>query len=195
MKIACIVEGSTEYYCVPCILGRLGHIVIKVMTINGTFESWEKTIRTKVVPRALRMAQRNPDKIVVALDRENREPCCPDLAASAKAIIEDELSAANLQCALGIVISDPEFESTIFADYGNVDALAILCDRVSHGFGPVTDGVNVLAHVNAALRPGASYDKVVHGHALSQKLSLENGTVLGHNRALRKLVKEGGHGP
>ena len=190
MKIGCIVEGDTEYHCVPCILGRLGHIIIKVLTVNGTFEDWEKTIRIKVVPRALGIAQRRPDKILVALDRERREHCCPSLAATAKEIIDEELAAANLPCDVGVVVSDPQFEATLFAEYANVDSMTILKEQISHRFGPTTDGVNVLAHVKAVLRPGAAYDKVVHGHGLSKLLPLDDVTVLNRSRALKKMMKE-----
>lgn len=190
MRIACIVEGTTEYYCVPCIVARLGNIVIGVISTNGTFESWEKTIQTKVLPRVIAMAQKNPDKILVVLDREKRKLCCGKLANIAKEILEEKLHSKNHQCRIGMVISDPRFESTIFSDYESVDGLRILKHGITAAFGPTTDGVNVLAHVKAALRPGASYDKVIHGPALAQRLPLNDPKVIGRSKALRKLIKE-----
>jgi hypothetical protein len=185
-----VVEGPTEYYCVPCIIGRLGHISVGAVALNGGFDDWEKTIRVKVVPRVVGMSERKPDKILVVLDREGRVSCCPDLAKAANEIVQAE---CHIECDVAFVISDPKFEATIFADYDNVDKLRILSERISHHFGEKTDGVNVLGHLNRAKRNGTSYDKIAHGHALAQKLTLNNPVVLARSRALRKLLKEVPH--
>jgi len=190
MRIACIGEGQTEYFCLPTIVGRRGHTVVGNLIVNGCSEDWELAISSKVIPRVFGMAEKQPDKILITLDRERRPRCSPLLAQSALQLIGDALTAKNMKCSVAIVVADLSFESILFADYSLVDRLAILRTPLSPRLGATLDGKNALAHIADCLLPGKSYDKVVHGRALAQKLRLDEAGVLNRSRSLRKLLKE-----
>src|SRR5260370_3339389 len=191
MRIGCVGEGMTEYSCLPTIVSGLGHIVVGNVSCNGCYDDWEQTIRQKVIPRVFGMAVKNPDKIIVALDREDRDECCPDLAQIALNLIGEALRSKNLTCSVALIIADRTFETILFADYESVDKMTILTNPISHLFGESTDGVNVLARVRAHLKAGQRYDKIIHGKRLAQRLILADPVVLaGRNRSLRKLLKE-----
>jgi hypothetical protein len=190
MKIACIGEGPTEYTCLPTILGRLGHVVVGTLTCNGCPENWEQAIRQKVTPRVFGLAEKEPDKVLVVLDREDRSECCPDLARSALNLISEALRLRNVTCSVAVIVADRTFESILFADYENLDRLTILNGPVSHSFGEATDGLKVLSSLKGQLQPGQRYDKVYHGKGLAQRLKLDDANVLARSRPLRKLLKE-----
>jgi hypothetical protein len=172
----------------PVLIARFGHTPIGTLTINGAAIDWEKTIRHKVVPRIFGLIQKHPDKILVVLDREDRD-CCPQLARIALSIIQNELGAAANLCDIAVIVSDRYFECTLFADYDLIDRLAILSEHISQHIGDTTDGVNVFGLLHSALMPGKRYDKVTHGLGLARKMSLSD-DVIARSRALQKLKKE-----
>ena len=190
MLIGCVVEGETEYYCAPKLLGRLGHSVLKPLAIHGSSGDWEQILRRKVIPRVKALALKYPDKIIIILDKEDRQECSPELARRALAVIAGEIAGFHVLCPVAVVIADRYFECILFADYDALDSMPIFTQPVSPQFGETTDGKNVLALVKAALRPGESYRKNEHGPVLAQRIDLDSAAVAARNRGLRKLLKE-----
>lgn len=190
MKIACVGEGDTEFFCVPKMVGRLGHVVISNANLGGCAGDWDYVFSEQVLPYVRTAALKSPDKILIIVDKEKRQDCCPELVGRASAIVANGLAAVNLITPFAIVIADRKFESIVMADYELVDKLPILSRSVSADFGPSLDGKDPKPVVDRALRPGSAYHKVRHGSALASKMRLDNQTVLQRSRALRKLVKE-----
>lgn len=192
MRIAVIGEGKTEFYCVPTIAGRLGNIVVGQMLIgtNGDDYDWEFLIRRKVVPRIFAMAAKNPDKILVVVDRERRAACPPDLAATALEIVQEECGYCLGVCRVSVVVCNRQFENALFADYDAVDRLPILDNPVSHLFPEVADERNLLRFIEGHARDGAGYEKDRHGLFLARQMRLDSDICWNRSRTLRKLVKE-----
>jgi hypothetical protein len=188
MRIACVSEGETEYSCVPKLVGRLGHQVIHNSCLYGCNTDWEKTIEFKVLPQVRTAALKNPDKILVVVDRERQDRCCPQLAATAAAIVGQGLQAVNLVSDFSIIVSDRVFEVIVMADYELVDKLGILTQAAEQHLGVDLDGKNPLSLVRGMLKPGCKYDKKKHGAALASKMRLSDAAVLARSRTLRKLV-------
>ena len=194
MTFACVVEGHAEFNCIPSLLGRRGHTVIGRLTLNGGNGKslWAALIRNKVFPRVRGMALKRPDKVLVVLDREDRSDCCPTLASTAAAILQQALAAENIVCCLSIVVCDRNFENALFADVQLVDRLAIIAPqhKFSTSVPASLDGVNVLARLKSCLAPGQCYDKVRHSLALIRELDYNDAQVLQRSRCLQKLIKE-----
>lgn len=190
MRVACVSEGQTEYFSVPKIVGRLGHVVISNVQVGGCPEDWEGTFGRIILPYVKTAALKNPDKILIVVDREKRTRCCVTLAQIALTIIGNGLQDENLEANVSLVISDKKFEAIIMADYELVDRLPILARPVSPDFAPTLDGTDPKSVVGKALRPGQKYHKVKHGGALASKMRLADPVVLTRSRSLRKLVKE-----
>lgn len=190
MKVACIGEGDTEFFCVPKIIGRLGHVVISNANLGGCSQDWDQTFSAQILPYVQTAALKHPDRILIVVDREKRPECCPRLVQRAIAIVTNGLAQVNLTTPFSIVVSDKKFESVLMADYELVDKLPILAQPVSPGFGPSLDGTDPKPLLDRALRPGMAYHKVRHGGALAAKMRLDTETVLRRSRSLRKLVKE-----
>lgn len=191
MRIAFIAEGQTEYYCLPKIGGRLGNTILRVALVKGTptnFE-WRKFFLLRVVPLVHAMLKQNPEKIIVVLDRENREPCPPDLAREGEAVIMQECAHCLGGCQVAVVIANTKFESLLFADYDALDRLGLLAEKATHCLPRSVEGCGVLGKISRHLRSGIYYDKIQHGMALAQTMSLTAKTV-GRSRSLRKLLKE-----
>jgi hypothetical protein len=190
VKIACVGEGDTEYFCVPKIIGRLGHIVVSNANLGGCCQDWDQTFTAQILPYVRTAALKRPDKILIVLDREKRPECCPSLVQRAITIVTDGLAQVNLSTAFSIIVSDKKFESVVMADYELVDKLPILERAVSPEFGDSLDGKDPKTIVDRALKPGTAYHKVRHGGALASRMRLDSETVLQRSRSLRKLVKE-----
>lgn len=192
MKVACVVEGPTEFYCIPSLLGRAGHIITGAMHIKGGNSDcdWRRLIEVKVLPRARSLALSQPDLLLVVLDRERRDTCPGELAQLGYRILSAGFAAHGIHCRISVVVADRSFECIIFADYENVDALEILQYPVSSGFGAELDGKNVGAIVQRALKPGRKYDKIIHGVALTRRLRFREEAVQKRSKCLRKLLKE-----
>ena len=183
-------EGDTEFFCLPKIVGRLGHVVISNANLGGCAEDWDQSFSTQILPYVRTAALKRPDKILIVVDRERRVDCCVGLVERAGTILTTGLAAVNLTTSFTIVVSDRKFESIVMADYDLVDNLPILSRPVSIDFGPTLDGKDPKPMLERALKPGASYHKVRHGGALASKMRLDSAVVLQHSRSLRKLVKD-----
>ena len=193
MKVAIIGEGQTEYYCLPKFVGRLGHVVVgqaRIVMPNPEF-NWERLFELRIVPLVHAMLTKNPDKILMVLDKEHRPDCCPELARRGLAVIAQHCGHCLGCCQVGVVISDMNFESVLFADYEVVDQLTILeSENVSSTFPPSTDGQNVLPWISHSLKPGHAYQKIRDGMFLAKRIQLTSQHVQARNRSLRKLVHE-----
>lgn len=192
MKVALIGEGQTEYTCLPKLAGRLGNAVVgraRTLTVSSNYD-WCQFFEKRVVPLVLAMLQNCPEKIVIVLDREDRDGCPPELAAQGLEVLTKHCGYCLGGCALSIVISNRKFESMLFADYSAVDELPILTQPISQNFPDTTDDRSVTSWLNPALGDGCVYDKVQHGAMLAQRIDLANPRVQERSRSLRKLVKE-----
>jgi hypothetical protein len=190
VNIACIGEGDTEFFCVPKIAGRLGNNIVSNANLGGCAADWDVAFSVQILPYVRTAALKAPDKILIVVDRERRQECCPRLVERAVTIIANGLAEVNLAAPFSIVIADKKFESILMADYELVDRLPILSKPVSANFGEILDGKDPKSIVDRALRAGAAYHKVRHGKALASKMRLDSEIVLGRSRSLRKLVKE-----
>lgn len=191
--VACVVEGKTEFYTLPKFVGRLGHCPVLTLKFdggNGDQCPWDALIISRVVPRVIGAAQKNPDKVLVVLDREGRVDCPPDLASKALEIITTELASRNIHTPVSVVVCDRRFENLLMADTNLVDRFRFLKSRFSEKVGNSVDGKNVVGAFNECCLKGEKYDKVAHGIALAQRMDLQNQQVLARSRSLRKLVKE-----
>ena len=94
MRVAVVGEGLTEYHSLPTLAGRLGNDVIRRVHFRGSNAGfdWDQLFRKKIVPLVNAVATACPDKIVVVLDREDREDCPGDLAKRGLAIILEDCS-------------------------------------------------------------------------------------------------------
>jgi hypothetical protein len=195
LVFTCVVEGKAEYYCIPSLLGRRSHVVTGVLNMQGGNNgklSWETLLRTRVFPRVRGMALKQPDKVLVVLDREGRPDCSPTLAAEAVRLLQQDLNSENIVCNLCVVVCDRKFENAILADTHLVDRLNII--RGDHKFSALApqtlDGIGVIGILADCMLPGKCYDKVEHGLALVRCLNYDDPTVLARSRCLRKLIKE-----
>lgn len=175
----------------PRLVGRLGHVIISNVHVGGIAveRAWNVICSEQLLPYIRTAALKKPDKILVVVDRENRQNCCAELAISALASFQEGLRAVNLSADVAIVLSDKKFESIIMADYDLVDGMPILSRKVSPNFGNSLDGKDPRSILKSALKPGAAYHKVRHGAQLASKMNFTP-TVLARSRSLRKLVKE-----
>lgn len=79
MTIVCVNEGDTEFACVPKIAGRLGHVIIGNFNVGGCAQDWDQAFEVQILPYVRTAALKDPDKILVVVDRENRPECSPSL--------------------------------------------------------------------------------------------------------------------
>ena len=147
-------------------------------------------ITKKVIPLVLAMSARNPEKILIALDREKRSDCAPDLARKAVNLIQANCGYHLTKCTVSVVVSNRSFEALLFADYAAVDTLDILRNKCSGTFPDTTDERDVLSWIRPHLKRGRSYHKHNHGKELAQRLDLDSAEVQRRNCSIRKLVKD-----
>jgi hypothetical protein len=192
VKVTIIGEGLTEYYCVPTLAGRLNNVVLRCFQFGGSNEGvdWDVLFHKRIVKFVKIAALSEPDKILVVLDRENRDTCPAELSAKGNEIILKECGYCLGTSTVSVVVSNRKFESLLFCDYEAVDSLGILNGPVSVGFPPSTDERNVISWLHGSYKPGYNYDKVRDGKHLAQTLRLTDNVVLARSRSMTKLVKE-----
>lgn len=190
MLVACVVEGQTEYYCLPPVLAKLGHAVIPPLIMRGSSGDWAELFRQDVVPRVRALRLKQPNKILVVLDREKRPECPPELARQGLEVINGELAHVGEPCPVAVVVANRHFECVLFADYMAVDNLNIANKSASELFGDCTDGKNVLSILRASSKPNTVYHKTEHGPRLARQLRVDEESVVSKSRCLRKLIKE-----
>jgi hypothetical protein len=185
-------EGQTEFYCLPKIAGRLGHVVVHKAWIRpvSTEFDWERFFLLRVVPLVTAALLKSPDKIIIVIDREDRPQCSVELAQRGLQEIVRCCGHCLGQCSIHVVVANRTFESLLFADYAAVDSLPILRQAISHTFPNSCEGVKVIHWLNASMRPGYSYDKIRDGMTLAKTMRLSDAGVQARSRSLRKLVKE-----
>jgi hypothetical protein len=192
MKVALIGEGQTEFTCLPKLAGRLGNAVVgraRTITVSSDFD-WRLFFEKRVVPLVFAMLTNAPDKIVIVLDREDRDECPADLATMGLEVITTHCGYCLGDCTIAVVISNRKFESLLFADYAAVDSLPILKHPISHTFSATTDATSVVTWITPALEEGCAFDKVQHGAILAKRMNLDDPRVQQRSRSLRKLIKE-----
>ncbi len=185
-----MVEGLTEYRCIPLIADRLGHVTIGVAQIHGSSGDWPSVITRKVLGPARALALKQPDKLLVVLDKEDRTACTPELVTQALRIISADFRMNGLGCPVSLIVSDRNFECLLFADFELVDTLTIFREPVSQHLGDTTDGKNLAGIIKRCLEPSRKYEKVIHGRGIAKRMRLGEPTVLDRSRVLRKLLKE-----
>ena len=193
MKIACVVEGETEYESLPTILARCGHITIGILHMKGgnnAERAWHELFEHRVNPRALAMARKRPDKLLIMLDREWRNDCAPKLAQEGLLWIRSALANSSLLCPIALIVADRCFENILFADYELADKLSILESRISVEIGPDIDGVNVMGKLKKCMKSGTCFQKRAYGPAMARHFDFKNPAVYTRSRCLRKLIKE-----
>jgi len=193
MRVACIVEGESEYDCVPAIVCRFGHIIIGVLHMGGgnnEKRAWEDLFQKRVIPRALAMARKHPERLLIVVDREGRPECCGNLAQAGKQLVCTALEHANLNCDVSVVVANRKFENLLFADFDLVDRLPILDRPLAPELSCPIDGVGVLSKVHKCSKKGQHYDKRIHGHAIAKKMDVMSEVVRGRSRCLSKLLRE-----
>jgi hypothetical protein len=192
VKIAIIGEGLTEYHCVPTLAGRLDNIVVRRYQFGGSNAGidWSLLFHKKIIKFVRIAALSAPDKILVVLDREDRDACPADLAAAGRQIILKECGYCLGDASISVVVSNREFESLLFCDYEAVDSLRILKGPLSPSFPSVSDEKDVVGWLHGGFKPGYNYDKLRDGKYLAQTMRLDDDAVLAHSRSARKLVKE-----
>lgn len=157
--------------------------------VSSDFD-WEKLFELRIVPLVMAMLAKNPDKIIIVLDREDRVECPGELAQRGLSVIQARCSYYLGACGLADVISNKTFECLLFADYALVDKLSILKAPASHNFPPATEGKGVISWIKAVLKPGAAYHKIRDGMYLAKHIDYERPEVQARSRSLSKLVRE-----
>lgn len=190
MRLCWVVEGETEYRCVGAMAGQLGHNTIGVTHIHGGCDDWDQTVRAKVIPQARIHARKNPDKLLIVLDREDRVDCPPALAARALGLINAALAGDGRLCPVSVIVSNKQFECILFADFDLVDRLQIFREPISPYLAGTTDGKKMKSVVKRCLKPRTKYDQVTVGQAIARRMNLRSVEVQARSRSLRKFVKE-----
>lgn len=135
-------------------------------------------------------ALKDPDKLIIVLDRENREPCPPELAQEALRIIRGALESQGSACEICVVVSNRQFECLLFADFELIDQMEVFQEKVSVGLQGTTENKRLRSIIKRCLKPGSKYDKKIHGKAIAKRIRLHEPAVLGRSRSLRKLVED-----
>lgn len=196
IKIGAVVEGQTEYYCVPKLVGKLGQVFLSPpICLKGVGERipWEDLIRKFVVNKVKILALRHtppPDKILVIIDREGRPECCPSLAKKCEDILSEELSQSGICVPTKMIIPNNQFECWLFAQPELLDSMNIFNVKVSELLPQEIDESNPLSIVKENLKQGKGWDKIKYGAFLAQKININDPLVLARSRSLRKFVKE-----
>jgi hypothetical protein len=196
MKLGIIVEGETEYFCIPELASKLKHTVTGRHHLRGVGSDypWEDVCNKLVYPYvrgfALQNSARRPDKVVIVVDREERSECCGGLATHGEKVLKEKLAEENLDINLSIVLPNTQFECWLLAEAELLDRCPMFKRPLSRLIGGTTDGKDILSIINANLKPSRNWDKIRFGLALAKKMDLSKGTVLERSRSLRKFVKE-----
>jgi Domain of unknown function (DUF4276) len=196
MRIGVIGEGETEYYCVPTLVAKLGHVVAGVHSLGGvgTEFPWDKLFTHRIYPYvrgfAVKNLQNRPDRVVIVLDREERQECCGMLSGQAEGLLAQSLANENLTLPVSVVLANRQFECWLLADTTALDSSPLIKEPISPHLAESIDETDVLHIINGKLRRGCSWDKVRYGKALAQRLNIQDAAILNRSRSLRKFVKE-----
>ncbi len=196
MKIGIIGEGETEYDCLPTLISKYGHTIVGVYSLGGVGGKypWVELFTIKIYPYvrafALKHPAGRPDKVLVILDREEREECCGTLASTAQALLRKKMEEDKLTMTLSVVLANRQLECWLLADTTALDMSPLFKNSISGLLGENVDERNVLNIIKANLKSGVNWNKRRYSKKLAQHLDIKNPKVLGRSRSLRKLVKE-----
>lgn len=195
MKFGLIVEGDTEYYCLPKIVGKLGGVVVGNNNLGGVGPEypWEVLFAEKVFPfvaaYACRSDNKRPDLVLIVIDRETRIECCPLLAKNAIEVLRKKLFDRSLHIDVSVVIPDITFENWIFVQPSLLDNSAYF-DKFSVGLPASLDGFSFSSHISRHIKKGVKWNKPASGGAIVSRVDYHDANVVGRSRSLRKLIKD-----
>jgi hypothetical protein len=190
MKIGFVVDGVTEFASLPCIYTRLS---------NATGNQFLRPLKVDIQPKApvgvivrqsirgvRQYAARDADRIILLLDREDRDECPGELAREIEAGLKG-LGYTNAS----VVLKDRTFENWLIADIGAVRRCRgrfVVSNAMIGAVEPdKADRADALRLLKRAVKHGDSYDKVKDGKALLDGALLEN--IALNSRSFRRLLR------
>lgn len=194
MRVGIIVDGQSEVSALPKLKPQLeqasGNTIIGPIRAQIHPKASVVVIaRVAVESIAILRAQRGAEKIVVLIDREDRQACPGDFA---KRVLERILPSVAIP--VDIVIKDRKFENWLVAD---VDAMLDMSARFSLSRGAVNsirpnkaDNTDAEALIRAAAIRG-SYHKVKDAGRILGQADVSN--MATNSRSFRKFLRCVGH--
>jgi len=190
VNIAIITEGVSEYRSIPLLYPQLnrrsGNRIVATMRVNVSPLAPDKVIAHKCAPLLVAAKAKSAERVVVLLDREQRDECAGDIASS----LEFAISARSPGPIICVVLKDRTYENWLLAD---VDALAAQPGRFRLTQGLVKavqpdradscTGIQLLG--KAAIK--VPYSKVEDSVRICRKMDL--GRASQHSRSLRRFLR------
>jgi len=178
--IGVIVEGDTEYHSLP-LLYRKGMVdncpPIKPINLHGVGSHRDAGgIAKLILPKVIQHRLQGRERVIVCIDREQRELCAPALAHSIRSALVSELDKKGRSPGdLHVVVADRCFEAWILADAAGLYSRGVFSmPPAFHSFEGQLGAERKKGTKELDKLLGRAYSKTVDGPLLFRQLSVKS---------------------
>lgn len=190
--IGLVVEGTSEYYAVPRLLQRLGLRYCTPAVFHGQpVELPPEAVGKRALPYVRAQSRKGVSKVVVIVDREDREQCAPDFAAGVRCYLLANLGARTrgAQRQVTVVSPDRKIENWLIADRAGLANYALIRSGAKTERRSNVDGLDGDAELRRLIARGRTYEKGEMTGDLASCIRPDRAEVRRRSRSLRKFLK------
>lgn len=194
MKIGILVEGDSEYYALPRLLGRIptsDDLRLRPQKCSVHPLAPPGQIALRAARDARMLTDRGAEHIVILLDLETRNVCPAEFAAELAAQVHASLVQSSASSRVSVVMKVRTFENWLISDPQAISANPGLFDppqRFARHVSPdKADNVDALQLLQQWSRVRGAYEKVKGAAALCEKLDPERAAR--NSRSFRRLLR------
>jgi hypothetical protein len=195
--LALVVEGESDVGAIPILLRTAGAKVGAVIKTGG--QATECTLPTLVEKYLLKPVRaailKDPEKVIVVLDREDRTTCPGQFATAVLQEIQSQLASQFGYMgtpAVVVVCADRKLENWLIADPAGLARHAHIRHDCATRVGAVADGKDALSILRWAYKKGTTYHKRRDAPALAKQVRTSSTQVRRRSKSLDKLLREAG---
>lgn len=195
LRFVLVVEGVSEYGAIPVLLRTAGYSPMAIMQFGGQAIDCDVTtlVDRCLVKHTWLAMLKQPDKVIVVLDRENRPDCPGQFASAIRTELIRQLTEAfrysGAPC-LNVVCADRKLENWLIADPAEVAKHSYISRSFASKVGNNADSKDAEAIIKAAYRSGTQYHKRRDAPRLALRVRTNQPAVRNRSDSLDKLLRE-----
>ncbi len=188
-----VVEGQSEYHAVPELLERLGERRTTPAVFQGQgSEMTPEAVVNRMIGCVRAQLSKKIRRLLVILDRENREECAPSLARRIYDALVRRLAKEGVHspCAISVICPDRMFENWLLADPRGLSEHKYILDSCGTNAPANVDGSDGKNDLSKLFVANRKYAEGKMTGDLARNIRAECTVVQKRSRSLRKFVKE-----
>jgi hypothetical protein len=195
LTLGLVVEGEADYGAIPLLLKTAGATVGRGMVFRGQSVgcSVEMLVRRKLLSHTRAQILKGYSKVLVIVDREDRNDCPGEFAQRVQNELVGQLQANYNYPGtppVSVVCADRCLENWLIADPEGIGEHSYIQKDISRRVGNNADSKDAVGILHWAYGPRRFYDKSRDASQIAARVRTDRGEVRKRSKSLDKLLRE-----